>query len=171
MRDLLEQIRIALKNDLYYIALFVALAIPDICGAIQSEDGEASKDKYVAWFEKYLALIYSKGHEDFMSGEDCYYLRCSLLHQGSLKHKRSKYDRIMFFEPSSWGVHNIVIKTKKETVLIIDVILFCQDIISATKQWLDENKDMGNYKKNYNRFMRRYAEGIPPYSKNIPTIT
>ena len=34
MQNLLDQIQKGLEADLYYLSLFAALAIPDICGAI-----------------------------------------------------------------------------------------------------------------------------------------
>lgn len=172
MIDLLNQIEEAIKKNLYYIALLSSLTIPDICGALESDDGKASKEKYIVWFEKYLDPIYSKGHEEFISGEDCYYLRCSILHQGRMSHKKSKYDRIMFLEPSDFIVHNIVIKGEKESVLVIDVIQFCFDVMKALRQWLDKVKETENYKNNSNLFMKRYTNGFPPYfSKNFTVIT
>ena len=36
MRDLLEQIERGLDQNLYYLALFSALSLPDICGAVDS---------------------------------------------------------------------------------------------------------------------------------------
>ena len=97
MRDLLEQIREALRNPrLYYLALFASLALPDICGAINSEDGKANKWKYVKWYDQYVARTCP-----FLTGEDCYRFRCSLLHQGSTQHPKSSYARIVFVEPSA----------------------------------------------------------------------
>ena len=46
MRDFLAQIKMGLDQNLYFLSLFSALAIPDICGAIGSENGEASAEKY-----------------------------------------------------------------------------------------------------------------------------
>jgi len=42
MRDFLVQIKKGLDVNLYLLSLFSALAIPDICGAMGSENGEAS---------------------------------------------------------------------------------------------------------------------------------
>ena len=52
MRDMLEQIERGLETNLYYLSLFACLAISDICGAIDAEDGEASGPRYVAWYDK-----------------------------------------------------------------------------------------------------------------------
>ncbi len=82
MKNLLEQIKKGLNNNLYYLSLFAVLSIPDICGGIDSENGEADKNKYVQWFNKYVARKYT----GFLDGEDSYYFRCSLLHQGSSQH-------------------------------------------------------------------------------------
>ena len=38
MKDIIKQIRIAYKSQAYYPALFLALALPDICGALESEN-------------------------------------------------------------------------------------------------------------------------------------
>jgi hypothetical protein len=42
MRTLIDQIESSLGSGAYYLSLFGALAIPDIAGALSSEDGEAS---------------------------------------------------------------------------------------------------------------------------------
>jgi len=39
MRDFLQQIENALQYSLYYVALLASLAVPDTCGALDSEDG------------------------------------------------------------------------------------------------------------------------------------
>lgn len=54
MRNVLDQIEQAVEGNLYYLALFVTLAIPDICGALDSDDGRATGAKYVAWFDKHV---------------------------------------------------------------------------------------------------------------------
>ena len=74
MKGFLEQIQIGLKANLYYLSLFVALTIPDICGAIGSENGLASSDKYKDWFDRYVA----DKSGGFLTAEDCYLFLCSL---------------------------------------------------------------------------------------------
>ena len=69
MRDLLDQIENALNFGLYYIALIASLSIPDICGAIESTDGKATRKKYQEWFDKYVAPKYC----GMLTGEDCYF--------------------------------------------------------------------------------------------------
>ena len=131
MRELLEQIKRGLDNNLYYISLFVALALPDICGAIDSEDGTAARERYIQWFNKYVKNKYNN-----LSGEDCYYFRCSMLHQGSSQHPKSNYSRVLFIEPgfSKYIFHDNVIND----ALNIDVRIFCKDIIKGVEHWLKD---------------------------------
>lgn len=53
MELILKEIERALDAKLYYLALQVSLTLPDICAALQSDDGRASKSKYIAWYDTY----------------------------------------------------------------------------------------------------------------------
>lgn len=164
MKNLLEQIKKGLDNNLYYISLFAVLSIPDICGAIDSENGEASADKYVQWFNKYVARKYT----GFLDGEDCYYFRCSLLHQGSSQHPKSNYSRVLFVEPTA--TTNVFHCNILNDALNIDVRIFCGDIVEGVKEWLREVENTELYKKNYGKFMMRYPNGLKPYIIGVPVI-
>lgn len=164
MRNLLRQIETALDSDLYYVALFASLSLPDICGAIESEDGRATKEKYEEWFDKYV------GHKcPFITGEDCYRFRCSLLHQGSSQHPKGTYSRVIFVEPSA--TTNVFHCNILNDALNVDVRIFCADILSGVEQWLQENEGTELYKKNYGKFMRRYPDGLAPYIVGVPVIS
>ena len=165
MRDFLAQIKKGLDENLYFLSLFSTLAIPDLCGALCSENGEAHSEKYKGWFDKYVAPKYN----GFLSGNDCYFFRCSLLHQGSSQHPKNTYKRILFIEPSATTniFHNVVMND----ALNIDVRIFCNDIITGAEQWLSENEETELYKKNYDKFMRRYPNGLNPYIVGVPVIS
>lgn len=165
MRDFLAQIKKGLDANLYLLSLFSALSIPDICGAISSENGEASAEKYKTWFDKYIAPKYN----NFLNGENCYYFRCSLLHQGSSQHNKSNYKRVLFVEPSA--TTNIFHNNIMNDALNIDVRIFCNDLVGGAEKWLGENENTDLYKKNYDKFMRRYPNGLPPYIVGVPVIS
>jgi len=166
MREFLAQIRRGLNANLYYLSLFSALAIPDICGAMSSEDGIATSKKYKAWFGKYVTPKY----KNFLNGDDCYYFRCSLLHQGSSQHENSSYERVLFVEPST--TTNIVLHCNViNDALNIDVKIFCSDLVGAAEKWLEENENTDLYKKNHDKFMRRYPDGLSPYVVGVPVIS
>ena len=164
MKDFLEQIQIGLKANLYYLSLFAALAVPDICGAIGSDSGLASRDKYIGWFNKYVACKY----RGFLTAEDCYLFRCSLLHQGSSQNPRSGYSRGIFVEP--FATTNVFHCNVMNDALNIDVRIFCNDIIDGANVWLQEYEGTELFKQNHEKFMTRYPNGLAPYIVGVPVI-
>ncbi len=168
MRDFLQQILAALEGNLYYVSLFAALAIPDMCGAIGSEDGQATGAKYVEWFERYVGHKYSYAGQQFLTGEDCYRFRCSLLHQGTSQHPKSRYSRVIFVEPSA--TTNIFHCNILNDALNIDVRIFCQDMVAGAMKWLDEVEGSGRFDTNRKKFMTRYPDGLAPYIGGVPVI-
>ncbi len=164
MKDFLEQVQIGLKVNLYYLSLFAALAIPDICGAISSQNGQADQTKYKKWFNEYVAYKY----EGCLTAEDCYLFRCSLLHRGSSQDPKSGYSRVLFVEPSA--TTNILHCNVVNDALNIDVRRFCNDIIEGAKVWLQQYEETELYKKNYDKFMRRYPNGLASYIGGVPVI-
>lgn len=56
-------------------ALFIALAIPDICSGER-----APKAKYIKWFDDWVACGNPK---PIIDGESCYKIRCGMLHSGT----------------------------------------------------------------------------------------
>ena len=168
MRDFLQQVRRALDENLYYVALFVALTIPDICGAMESDDGRACKSRYTAWFDRWVAPKY--GDPPTLPGEVCYYYRCAALHQGRATHPKMQYKRVLFVEPSATDnilLHNNVLND----ALNIDIRLFVRDILEGASKWLQEVENTANYQRNYAHFMRRYPNGLSPYISGVPVIT
>ena len=164
MKDILDQIRAASDSGLYYVALFSALAIPDICGALESPDGEASKAKYVAWFDRHVAPRY----QGFLGGQDAYYFRCSMLHQGTTQHPQSSFKRILFIEPGATSnvFHNNIVGN----ALNIDVQIFVNDLVTAALQWLPTAEKTAEFQANRPRFVTRYPGGLAPYIGGVPVI-
>lgn len=164
MQDLLQQIRAANAGGLYYVALFSALALPDICGGLEASDGITSKARYIDWFDRRVAPRY----HGFLDGETCYQFRCSMLHQGTTRHPRSRYSRMLFIEPGMPGLlmHNNVLND----ALNIDVRIFCEDVCSAVEAWLPAAQQHAHFQANIAKFVRRYPTGLPPYIVGPPVI-
>lgn len=84
---LIHDIRNALKNDLYFVALSSALTLPDICGKAAYPDERSSRKRYILWYDeeigKYEKNPADKSNMPYLSGEVVYSLRCSLLHEGN----------------------------------------------------------------------------------------
>ena len=175
MRWLLNEIEMAIEHKLLFIALQTALAIPDICGAIESEDGISRKTQYFAWYDEYAKPKLNC----WMSARDCYYFRCSMLHQGSTipspppgtkEENKPSYSRIVFVCPYGGNIkmHNCAL----DDMLAVDVSIFCRGLVEAAQQWIEkmENEKNANYIKNTNRIIRYYPQGIGPYFNNVGMI-
>jgi hypothetical protein len=163
MQDLLEQIRRASEARLYYVSLMSALALPDICAALEAPDGLATGATYETWFDQHVAPRY----RGFLTGADCYLFRCSFLHQGRTQHPKGTYSRILFLEPGTSGVmHNNIIND----ALNIDVRIFCEDLVSAVEAWLPQATKLPHFANNLSAFVTRHPGGLPPYITGIPVI-
>lgn len=164
MEFLLKEIEHALNNGLYFMALQSTLTLPDICGALQSSNGEANRDKYMTWYDTYA----KESNSNAISGRDCYYFRCSCVHQGISQHSKSSYKRILFLVPNNnYTMHNNIIND----ALNIDIKIFCSNMISSVRKWEQEMKNNPNFIKNYDNLIKVYPNGLPPYIGGIPVIS
>jgi hypothetical protein len=171
MQDYFDQVRKAANSELYYLALAGALVIPDMCSGMDSEDGKTNSAKYIDWVDKYLAGKFTAGadHTPNFSGEDCYGIRCGLLHQGRLEPHKGKYSRVLFLEPGKNGgitLHNNVLND----ALNIDLPTFVLTMVETAEKWLKEVEGTDKFKSNHKHFMQRYPNGLPPYIVGIPLI-
>ena len=49
---LIQDIRKALENDLYFVALNSALTLPDICGKAARPTERSSRKRYILWYDE-----------------------------------------------------------------------------------------------------------------------
>ncbi len=144
MNNFINAIRKALVGKNWYGALTVALILPDICGSLENPQNK-SQIRYIEWFDKYLKEEYT--HEvganhtlhNFLSGEDCYALRCSFLHEGSdtISHQRVRIALNNFYFISDKNLH----RNQSNSTLQLSVQIFCEEMCTATEKWL---KDVSN---------------------------
>ncbi len=168
MRDFFDQIERASDLGVYYVALASVLIVPDLCGAMDAEDGRATRSRYVEWFDRFVAPRYEVRGESWLTGEDAYGLRCAMLHQGRLRPHIGRYSRVIFLEPGPGGpmMHNNVIND----VLNIDVGTFVRDVLDGARAWLDEAEGTPRYVENYRSSMQRHADGLSPFIVGVPVI-
>lgn len=170
MDDFFDQVGRATDSGFHFLSLAGALMIPDICGALDSADGQATGSRYAAWFDQHVAPSYSwNGAPPLLNGETCYRFRCSFLHQGTMQHPRSAYSRILFVEP---GATTITIHMGvTNDALTIDVREFCLDLVRAAQVWRGSVSGTEPYETNVKAFVTRYPRGLPPYISGVPVIS
>src|SRR3954467_3541229 len=121
MDELIEQIRAATQAGFYYLALMGALMLPDICGALASEDGVATPSKYRDWLAANVP-------EQAASAAAIYGLRCSLLHQGRA-HPPGGHPQLVFFHPASRvQIHNSKATAGDDTVALMSISMFVDEM-------------------------------------------
>ncbi|MGA4838294.1 hypothetical protein [Streptomyces sp. G45] len=132
----------ALDEQNWHAALVMALTLPDICGKADAPGGRSGQ-RYAAWFDRHVGSRYKHrigaGREEviFLSGNDCYALRCALLHEGSTDTSthsaREALSRFHFCTPGQFnnGLHCIQIND----ALVLMVDEFARDVLDAARAW------------------------------------
>ena len=130
----------ALQAGNWYGALSIALTLPDVCGRLETPSDGVGK-RYIRWFEKYVQAKYTRDFMGeihiFLSGSDCYALRCSYLHEGSGdvsgQRARQALDRFHFTSPPAVGgsIHRV----QNGRALMLQVDEFCRDIVEGVVSW------------------------------------
>lgn len=141
----------ALDAKLWVVALHGALALPDICAALESPDGRTAGARYRDWFSRYLSAEYPR-----LDADEVYQLRCSMLHQG-LSATR-KYPSIIFSLPTNPSrMHNNTINGMHN----VDIGDFCNDMNDAVIKWYGEHKEDAAVIANYPRLLKRAYYEFP----------
>ena len=174
--ELLDQIESSLNGRQYLVALFAAVSLPDICGALGSSDGLASGAKSAAWFDAHVGHLYSNGDIPVLNGWDIYKFRCSLLHQGSLvpdsRGQRPSYTRLCFLEPNpSLSTHLNAELYDGERIVDLDVIRFCQELVAAVRGWLTKAGSDPIVSANLRNSIQRYPRRLRGFDVGYPVIT
>ena len=77
MKSIIESAELCLKEkNLFAELLQICLSLPDICGKLENKS--ISSSRYIEWFEKYL-----DNYKGYLNGNDCYALRCAVVHEGT----------------------------------------------------------------------------------------
>jgi hypothetical protein len=121
-----------------------------------------------------------------LDGDDLYNLRGGVVHKGHFDHPKSKFGRIMFIGPESLIKHHDVIITIRPgvrfgdrdaselrlsgNILLLDVVLFCQTIMAAAREWAIGKTTDIFVQRNLQNLVRYRPEGLPPFSVGVPTI-
>lgn len=148
MQQFIKSIEHSVKSKNWYGALFMALAMPDICRSLerpkiaQGEIGLWYRD----WFDRYLSQNYSQSRleETNFHAQDCWLFRCSCLHSGIDAENRKRMMKFCFTAPLE-GDGICIHKNYLNGTLQLQVDIFCQDMISAVNTWMREmasNKDI-----------------------------
>lgn len=152
---LLDQIIVAAESGLHLIALGMAVAVPDMCAALESENGRATQKSYKEWCGKYLCTR----EFSMLTGEDLYSMRCGVLHQGRFGGLAHSFERVLFVPPGPVSMTDCMIND----AYIYGVVEFCKNLCNAARRWHEVESSNPIVVKNATRMMQYHPDGIPPY--------
>lgn len=142
MENIIKAIENSLQEKNWYSALNLSLVLPDICAKLEGSK-KSSTERYPEWFNKYLGDKY-KG---FLSGDDCYALRCAFIHEDSNNIEKQKIRDILdYFIFIAKGSHCLRFSNNNfggskhdgKDFLLLSTYDFCKDMIKAAEQWLND---------------------------------
>jgi hypothetical protein len=163
MKRFTDAIKKCLETENWYGALFIALAIPDICEYCTSPTVKPG-ERYIKWFNNYLARYYdyntaSGERVTWMSASDCYALRCAILHSGidDITGQNAK-DTLDKFYLNTLYSHCI----KTDGKLSISIYKFCNQVIKAVDEWITDIKDNEDAQNKIRNLMTIHDPGTSP---------
>jgi hypothetical protein len=180
--SILREIERALDAKLYYLAITVSLAVPDICACLEFDPSSRKTSNiktYVSWCESNIRFKH-------LSGTDLYYLRCGVVHAGTFAHHKVPFDRVIFLTPESpFKMHDEFFTVAPGTelggksaeslrlsgrLLHMDVLKFCTAIIESARAWSVSKSNDPYVQQNLPNLIRYRPDGFPPLSVGVPTI-
>ncbi|MCL5502246.1 hypothetical protein M5Y49_26730 [Escherichia coli] len=143
MERFIKSIESSLEHENWLAALFMALAMPDICRSVErpvigrGEIGHWYKD----WVTRYIEHKYTSARfeECRFYADDFWLYRCSCLHAGVDPQNEKRKMGFNFTPPPRNG--NEVHLNHLGGKLQLQIDIFCKDMIEAVEQWVGEIKD------------------------------
>jgi hypothetical protein len=163
LRMMQDEILKAVSSGLHSVPIFMSAAIPDICAALESEDGRTTKKRYQAWFDKWAS-----GRMSLMTSEDCYLLRCGLIHQGKLGGLKGEISQIVFLLPNP--AFASFANNRFNDVYMYDIASFCSDMITSSNEWWQASKDDPLIVENAQYILKIHPTGWGNAISGIPVL-
>ena len=149
----IDEIRKALKLELYNSALALALTLPDICGKVAFPE-DKSKPRYIKWFDKYVRCRFVSSciklpeeklvEYQWITSEECYALRCAVLHAGDYNAQNVKLSQIHFHAHKRNG-ENYSHIIRNDQYIDVDVIDFCEKLCQTAEEYYNSMDDQSRF--------------------------
>lgn len=173
MKLILEEIKRALDARLFYLAVSTAIALPDICAALEQPDGRTTSHLYKKFYDTWLrAPNYLN-----LPSDDMYLLRCGIIHQGIAGHEDMRPTRVIFTVPNPpeiaapFAAHNFTIAGRNiPPHFCLDAVRFCEGMIIGISKWYEAKKDDPFVASNISNLVQYRPNGLPPYIAGFPVI-
>ncbi len=150
-------------GECYWALLHIVMILPDVCAALESDDGQGKPDKYKNWCKRYLA-------DTYMTAADWYALRCAILHQGRTTPDEGRYKSVSLSAPSVGGtrLHKVVVQP--ENNITLDMGKMAEEVKESISRWLRDlqSQEHGSRLANLQKHLTTLAREKP---KILPGIS
>ena len=185
---IIKEVKLALDNECYIVALIGALTLPDICGKSAYPDLRTG-ERYKKWCDTFaypkIEHIDENGEiQDcgitHIDGEIMYSLRCSLLHQGSadIDGKKCEIEEFeLLIQPKNdfdlyadsygviWSYDDF---DHRERHMSLHIRNICRDLCNAAESYYKDHKDEFGFIKYKLALIDPDAERPWEYHKKVP---
>jgi hypothetical protein len=136
--------RTAIDAGNLYAGLSLALTLPDICASLENPGPGKSRARYIAWSQTWAVPKFTGPNGlTFISAEDLYQLRCSLVHSGSADldpNHGNVLERFVFFDETTGSHMNrfdglFINGVRQPSFLQLRAALFSGDLYDAADEW------------------------------------
>ncbi len=158
-----EEIERCKAAQCYWALLHLLVILPDICAALEANDGKAGKGgPYRNWCRRYF------GRDREFTPVDRYALRCVLLHQGRTVTDKGQYSSYSFSQPTPTGEvqHRVVdpFAPEHRPIYRLEISRMAEETLQAIRSWFADLQTTGNAKrlnnvKRHIRWLAREGEG------------
>jgi hypothetical protein len=163
---IVRDIEAALQAKLYYLAIIVCLTLPDVCAALESEDGRTSRERYKDWYAKH-AKIQAGG----VDPEECWSLRCGMTHQGKMDIANGGAGRVVFtIEHNRIRVDGVTLQSGESSAYAFDAEYWCRRWVSAIREWYIVAQHNPIVRRNMQELMQLRPFGLHPFLVGQPLI-
>jgi hypothetical protein len=112
----------------YWSLLHVTVCLPDICAALESDNGRTLGKLYIAWCDTNLP-------DALLTAEERYAMRCKVLHEGRAHvGQQGRYTGFAFTQPAANG--DVDHRRVEGTTLVLDVGRLSAEYESGVRGWI-----------------------------------
>jgi hypothetical protein len=162
LSHLLGEITKAATSGFPFLAVTMAVALPDICVSLASEDGRTDGIRYKAWCKANM-----ESELKFATADDLWSMRCGVVHNGRFGDLKHNVARLLFVPANSRAQFT---DCKMNDAYVWSVDTFCSLLTAATARWFEKNKSNPTVQSNLPRLMQWYPNGLKPYIDGIPVF-
>jgi hypothetical protein len=163
IEGILGEIERALDAGLYHLAIVVSVTLPDVCAALEAPDGRSNTARYKAWYEDNMASRLAR-----FTADDCFSLRCGVVHQGRFGLAGARYGRAVFLLPNNQV--SIMQECIMNDAYFYSADAFCREWLAGVRVWISKKGTDPQVAENSGNLIRTHQNGFAPYILGVPVI-